>query len=33
MSIKYSFDATAVNGVDTDVIVCKGMFKGATICD
>ena len=32
-AVKYSFEATAVNGVDTDVIVCKGMFKGATIRD
>jgi len=30
-TVKYSFEATAVNGVDTDVMVCKGFFKGATI--
>lgn len=32
-AVKYSFEVTAVNGVDTEVIVCKGMFKGATIRD
>ncbi len=32
-NVKYSFEATAQNGVDTTVLVCKGMFKGATIRD
>ena len=32
-AVKYSFEATALNGADADVIVCKGMFKGATIRD
>ena len=32
-SAKYSFEATALNGTDATVIVCKGMFKGATIRD
>lgn len=31
--VKYSFEATSANGVDNEVIVCKGMFKGATIRD
>ncbi|MDB5180901.1 MAG: hypothetical protein JWO54_663 [Candidatus Saccharibacteria bacterium] len=31
--VKYSFEATALNGVDTTVMVCKGLFKSATIRD
>jgi hypothetical protein len=30
-SVMYEFDATAANGDNVEMIVCKGFFKGATI--
>lgn len=30
-SVKYSFEATAPNGDSVDMMVCKGLFKAATI--
>lgn len=29
-NMKFSFEATGANGVDTHVMVCKGLFKAAT---
>lgn len=32
-TVKYSFEATAPNGTNSEVIVCKGLFKGGTLRD